>query len=388
LKNINLNWIFSKLITICPPVIVVSYLIKRCYLFYRGGLSTVGGDFTQYWVATSLVYTNKISILYDSSLFQKTMEKITGISYPVGFFYPPTFLLMLLPLSFFPYLASLITWLLSTLVSYVLVLRSIAPHRLTIWLSLAFPATLLNIDYCQNGFLSAALLGGGLLLLNRIPSAAGILFGILSYKPQLAALLPVALIAGKHWKALIFSIVSGALMIVISICVMGTEPWMAFLKNIPIPLKILEGGYQGFVLEWYKMISVYATARLCGSGLLVSRVLQITTMLLTLGITTWVWFKKPSFSIQASVLTLCTLLFFPYLFEYDLTILGLAIAWMGWEGYNKGWLRGEKFILVFGWATPVLSKITIKLTGVQITPLILFILLLFALQRMILERKY
>ena len=388
MKNINLNWIFSKLITVCPPVIVVAYLFKRCYLFYREGLSTVGGDFTQYWVATSLVYTDKISILYNSSLFQKTMENITGTSYPVGFFYPPTFLLILLPLSFFPYLASLITWLFSTLFSYVLVLRCIAPHRITIWLSLAFPATLLNTDYCQNGSLSAALLGGGLLLLNGIPSAAGILFGILSYKPQLAALLPVALIAGKHWKALIFSIVSGALMIVISICVMGTEPWMAFLKNIPIPLKILEGGYQGFVLEWYKMISVYATARLCGSGLLVSRVLQITTMLLTLGITTWVWFKKPSFSIQASVLTLCTLLFFPYLFEYDLTILGLAIAWMGWEGYNKGWLRGEKLILVFGWITPVLSKITIKLTGVQITPLILFILLLFALQRMILERKY
>ena len=388
MKNINLNWIFSKLITICPPVLVIAYFFKRCYMFYRDGLSALGGDFTQYWVATSLVYTNKISILYDSSLFQKTMEEITGISYPVGFFYPPTFLLMLLPLSFFPYLASLITWLLSTLVSYVLVLRYIAPHRLTIWLSLAFPATLLNIDYCQNGSLSAALLGGGLLLLNRMPSAAGIFFGVLSYKPQLAVLLPVALIAGQHWKALIFSIVSGALMIVISICVMGTEPWMAFLKNIPIPLKILEGGYQGFVLEWYKMISVYATARLAGCNILVSRVLQLTAMVLTLGITTWVWFKKPSFSIQASVLTLCTLLFFPYLFEYDLTILGLAIAWMGWEGYNKGWLRGEKFILVLGWITPVLSKILVKLIGLQITPLVLFILLLFTLQRMMLERKY
>jgi hypothetical protein len=111
-------------------------------------------------------------------------------------------------------------------------------------------------------------------------------------------------------------------------------------------------------------------------------------MVLTVGITAWVWYKKPSFSIQAAVLTLCTLLFFPYLFEYDLPMLGLAIAWMGWEGYNNGWLRGEKFILVFAWITPVLSKITIKLTGVQITPLIFFVLLLFALHRMALESKH
>ena len=347
----------------------------------------VEGDFIIYWVAISQFYTNKIATVYNFSLFQHEMEKIMGIPYPAGFFYPPTFLLMLLPLSSLPYLASLITWLLITLVCYVLVLRYIAPHRLTIWLSLAFPATLLNINYCQNGFLSAGLLGGGLLLLNRIPFAAGILFGLLSYKPQLAALVPIALIAGQHWRALFFFITTCALMILISLFVMGSEPWVAFLNNISTPLKILEANYQGLVLPWDKMISVFVTSRQVGCNLLASRMLQLTTMVLTLGITTWVWFKKPSYPIQASVLTLSALLFTPFAYEYDLTVLGLAIAWMGWEGYNKGWLRGEKFLLIFAWLTPVLSRIIATLTGVQITPLILFILILSALRRMVLERK-
>jgi hypothetical protein len=60
---------------------------------------------------------------------------------------------------------------------------------------------------------------------------------------------------------------------------------------------------------------------------------------------------------------------------------------MGWEGYTKGWLRGEKFLLICAWLTPVLSGILAKLTGVQITPLILFVLILSALRRMVLERK-
>ena len=55
-----------------------------------------------------------------------------------------------------------------------------------VWLllALAFPAVLVNIGHGQNGFLTAALLGGAWSMLDRRPIVAGILFGLLAYKPQ------------------------------------------------------------------------------------------------------------------------------------------------------------------------------------------------------------
>ena len=63
-------------------------------------------------------------------------------------------------------------------------------------LALAYPAVLINIGHGQNGFLTAALLGGALVILDRRPIVAGILFGLLVYKPQFGLMIPLALIAG------------------------------------------------------------------------------------------------------------------------------------------------------------------------------------------------
>ena len=50
-------------------------------------------------------------------------------------------------------------------------------------LALAFPAVLVNIGHGQNGLLTAPLIGGALAVLDRRPIVAGILIGLLAYKP-------------------------------------------------------------------------------------------------------------------------------------------------------------------------------------------------------------
>ena len=81
-------------------------------------------------------------------------------------------------------------------------MRRLAPSAQFTWLALAFPSTLLTIVYGQNGFLSVIFLGGGLVLLDRSPIAAGIFLGFMTYKPQLALLIPIALAAGRRWQTL------------------------------------------------------------------------------------------------------------------------------------------------------------------------------------------
>ena len=54
----------------------------------------------------------------------------------------------------------------------------------------------------QNTFLSLALFYGGMRLVDRAPAIAGILLGLLAYKPQLFLLIPVALLAARRWRVL------------------------------------------------------------------------------------------------------------------------------------------------------------------------------------------
>ena len=61
---------------------------------------------------------------------------------------------------------------------------------------------LVCLGHGQTGFLTAALLTGGVLCLERREALAGILFGLLAYKPQFGLLIPLVLVAGGYWRAI------------------------------------------------------------------------------------------------------------------------------------------------------------------------------------------
>ena len=109
---------------------------------------------------------------------------------------------MVLPLGFMPYLPALLVWIIATLILYLVVLSRTSAHPIILILCLCFPGIFENFIFGQNGFLSGALLGGGLLLLDGWPILAGCLFGLLSYKPTLLILALAALIFGRYWKTL------------------------------------------------------------------------------------------------------------------------------------------------------------------------------------------
>jgi len=100
--------------------------------------------------------------------------------------------------------APLIVFETTTLLFYLIVVQRILAVRGKAWVipALAFPATIWTIGYGQNAFLTAALLGAGTLLLDGRPAVAGVLLGMLCYKPHFALLVPVALLAGRRWLAI------------------------------------------------------------------------------------------------------------------------------------------------------------------------------------------
>ena len=313
----------------------------------------------------------KMRAAHEQTIRAKT-ESIAGW----WWLYPPTFLLMVLPFSFLPYFVALAIWLISTFSIYFGAIRRIAPSPQTFWLTLAFPGTFQNFIHAQNGFLSAALFGWGLFLVDRFPFWGGTLLGLLAYKPQLAALVPVALIAGRRWKALAGAGFSASVFALASILILGKDVWAAFLHNIPFAKKLAESG----ALPIFKMGTVFNAALLAGASFEVAHILQAIIMVAVAAVVFGVWWQDVSLPIRGAVLVLGTLLFTPYALPYEFVLLALPLAWLGWEGHTKGWLPAEQPLLLLGWLLPLFIPL-LGLTHLQLTPLILVALMVMALRR-------
>lgn len=388
-----MNWLNQERLSVYPKIIVIMYLLVLGFLFLGGAWlikwqdSPLGGDFTHYWTAASLALEGKPAAVYDYSSLGAAMEKSFGMKIPLVWIYPPVFLLMILPLALFPYPTALAVWLGGTLSGYLLVMRRLAPHPVTIWLALAFPATLQNCIHGQNGFLSAALLGGGLWLLDRNPVISGLLLGLLCYKPHLAALVPVALIAGRRWKALGAMAASISGLIVGSYLILGSAVWSAFFHNLPSSLKVLDSGALGgnVGLLQQKMTTIFSAILLAGGGVWAAKIAQGALTLVSVAAIAWVWFRGSPAAIRSGVLVLGILLSTPYEFVYDLTLLALPLAWLGWEGFTRGWLPGEKACLLLGWLAPLVLPLLAVSIHVQITPLVLMALMFLVLRRAVRE---
>src|SRR5436190_1795168 len=89
----------------------------------------------------------------------------------------------IISLAIMPYLLALFVWQAATLVPFAAMIRRFTGRREAWLFALAAPVSLICIMHGHNGFLTALLLGGGLMLLEKKPFAAGLLLGCLLDKP-------------------------------------------------------------------------------------------------------------------------------------------------------------------------------------------------------------
>lgn len=341
----------------------------------------VAKDFPLHWTASYLALAGEPATIYDNDRFTNTERALLGLGgHPWP--YPPTALLIDLPLALLPYFLALAAWLGITMGLYLLVLYYIAPHPLTLLWGLSFFGTFENIDLGQNGFLSAALAGGGLLLLDRSPFWGGALLGLLSYKPQLAALIPVALLAGRRWRALAGAALSALALALASLWAFPADLWVLFLQSIPHTMDRL---YTQTI--WFsKMPTVFAAVRLAGFGVQAAWVCHALSMLAALILIVWLWRGPASPALRASGLIMGILLFSPHIWNYDLPLLAIPLAWIWWEGHRHGWLPSEQILLFWSWFLPLITfTLSVGLKW-PIGPLYLAPLFILTMRRLTWER--
>ena len=294
------------------------------------------------------------------------------------FSYPPTYLLMVLPLSMLPFVASWVVFESVTLAGYLVVLGRIAPITLGYWLAITFPGVIINFMCGQNGFLTTTLIGGGLLLLDRWPFIAGFLFGLMAYKPHLAILVPLALIVAREWRTLIATIISAILFSLASLVLFGPSTWLAFFGNLAITQKIIlnQGG-----LNFSALQSIFGGVRLWGGSVELAYMCQAVVAILAAAAVVWVWRSDRSFAIKAATLAVGCLMVSPYLLQYDLVMIALPTAWLAMECFERGFLPYEKIVLVASWILPRIAMPVTVITKIPIAPIVIIALMAAILRR-------
>ena len=209
------DWLTRERIRLAAVAMLAAMLLGALYLVGTSdGLNDrfgrpLGTDFSNVYAAGTYVLGGDPAAPFDPARQYAREQAIFGAATPFyGWHYPPFFLLLAAPLAALPYWLALLVWQGVTLALYLWATRSIlsipswpglsrqstsslqaAPQdvdarhkaghdgaesgggtsKLWLLLALAFPAVFINLGQAHNGFLTAALLGAALCLLDRRP---------------------------------------------------------------------------------------------------------------------------------------------------------------------------------------------------------------------------
>jgi len=297
-------------------------------------------DFVNVWAAGRLVLDGSPALAYDWDV-QKQVELAVLKQDFIGYFawhYPPPFLFVASLLAQFPYSVAFVGWVSVSIVPYIAVIRAIVGRPFGLMLAVAFPMVLNNALVGQNGFLTAALIGGTLYLLPTRPLLSGICLGLLTYKPQYGLLFPIVLIAASEWTVFVSAAMVAVALAFVSWFAFGTESWQAFFHWMPV-------FSQAFLTEgkatWWKLQSLFSLIRYFGGSEQLAWIFQwILTASVAVTLIT-IWRSKVRYSLKAASLAVGTLLTTPYLFLYDMMVLAIPVAYLVRLGLAGGFLAFE-----------------------------------------------
>lgn len=378
------DWLDRERVLTYPLIILLLTVISTGFvLATNGGLlpngSPLGSDFVSFWTAAREALAGHFAVPYDRTLFEPVQNDLFPDSDYFAFFYPPHYLLYMMPLGYLSYYLALFVWMLLSFcfAAFVLVRITEMPKE-AILLTLAFPAAFLTISHGQNAFLSAALFGGALYLLPHRPLVAGVFFGLLTFKPQLGLLIPFVLIAGGYWRTIYSAAATLVLLVALSALILGTDIWTIFIGQSSYAVETMRQG----IVAWEKMISTYAALRLFGVPDLAASIVHYSIAIVVAVFTVVVWLPRNHvpLAIKSAILLCGALIVTPFSLNYDLFVLAPAMAFVAAFGWRNQFLSYEKSTIAIVYMSPIIVLLFMPV-GISTAPLFLLVFFTMLVRR-------
>ena len=322
-------------------------------------------DFVSFWGASQFALSGQPALAYDNQALHALQLKVAAFEGgEMPFPYPPAFLLLVMPFGLMSFPLGLILW---SLTGYIIYLFSVNRlHPCLAWTAAAFPPVFATAALGQNGFIMAAIFFLGLALLRSRPLLAGLVLGCLILKPQLALMLPVAMLAAGQWRTIGGAILSSAAVMILGLVLFGQGATAAWLEQLPLYVAIARDGLVG----WHKLVSVYAAGRQLGLPEALAFALHGAVAVVAAMAVWRIWRSKADWPAKFAILSAATMLASPYLYVYDALILIPAFAYLVQR-------RAPVALVALAWLLPIATIIQVSSGAwpVNIGPLTALLLL-------------
>ena len=305
-------------------------------------------DFISFWGASQFALSGQPALAYDNAALnalQLEVARFAGGEMP--FPYAPAFLLMVMPFGLVSFPLGLILWSVTGYIIYLFAVNRLHPGLA--WAAAAFPPVFATAALGQNGFVVAAILFLGLTLLPSRPLIAGLVLGCLILKPQLALMLPLAMLAAGQWRTIGGAIVSSVGVMVLGLVLFGQEATTAWLEQMPLYVAIARDGLVG----WHKLVSVYAAARQLGLPEALAFALHGIVAVAAATAVWRIWRSGADWPAKFAILTAATMLASPYLYVYDALILVPAFVYLIRR-------RAPVALVALAWLLPIATMIQVS----------------------------
>lgn len=329
----------------------------------------VGRDFMAFWSAGRLVLDGRVAEIHlEQPIHQMHQLAVacapdkTCIKDVFLWHHPPPFLLVATALATLQYPFAVLTWFVVSAVFALMVIRQLLPGPRQWVLGVGFPSVGFHTGNVQAGLVVGGLFGLALHWLERRPLLAGVAIGCLAIKPHVAVLFPLVLLVQRRWPTFIAAAVTTLLILGATILAFGVQTYFDFFTNLRDAQGVIDNGkvsrltivsLQGNLITGGVSADIARWAHWLSAG-------AATVLVMVL------WALRAPTAVCGAALAAAAVLIPPYLFYYDLTVLGVGLALFGVWAAKEGFRGPEPLVLAFAWLSPAL---TVALNQVHAIPL-------------------
>ena len=319
------GWQAGTLVPALVAVIVVGWIAFGWLELAANGATSISLDFRIFWAAARLAILGAPLEAFDTARLA-AMHGTSGEGW-MPWAYPPAFMVALMPLGGLHFALALAVFTALSAAAMLAAARPLAQGILPLWLALALaPAYLPSFLMGQTAVLwTAGLMAALACLASGRPVLAGVFIGLLTLKPQLGLLIPVALIAGGHWRCIASATLTALVLALAATLVTGPGYWPLMVEMMQVHFDIV----RGTAAENARMISVYAA--LAGLGLSEPLALALqwsVTALAALAVALAWASPRICADLRAATLLIAILLSQPYLWYYESALLAPAALFL------------------------------------------------------------